>query len=130
MPPCDDASLTPLEFEIMAALWDLAPAGVREVREHPAVAARCLAYNTVQTVLNILVRKGKARRMKRGRAFEYEALLSRSQVSGAAVRDLVDRLFEGNAERLVLSLVRTRRLKPEKLAELKALVEEESHDRD
>jgi BlaI family transcriptional regulator, penicillinase repressor len=81
-------------------------------------------------VLNILVRKGKARRMKRGRAFEYEALLSRSQVSGAAVRDLVDRLFEGNAERLVLSLVRTRRLKPEKLAELKALVEEESHDRD
>ena len=120
-----DSSLTPLEFEIMSVLWEISPGSVRDVQEHQSLSNRNLAYNTVQTMLNILVRKKKARREKQGRAFYYKPTLSKRQVAVAEVSELLDRLFEGNAERLVLSLVETRRLSAEKLAELKAFFEKE-----
>ncbi len=115
--------LTPLELEIMKVLWETGPAPVQTVQERLA-AERKLAYNTVQTMLNVLLRKGKVRRESQGRAFLYEPVVSRVQASRVAVSDLVRRMFDGSAESLVLSLVETRQLTPEKLAELSALLEE------
>jgi predicted transcriptional regulator len=56
--------------------------------------------------------------------------VSRAQAARQALGDLVSRMFEGSAESLVLSLVETRQLTPEKLAELSALVEKSEEDRD
>jgi len=42
----------------------------------------------------------------------------RKQGDGRAVKDLIDRLFGRSAESLVMSLVESRRLAPEKLARL------------
>lgn len=124
--------LTPLELEIMKVLWETGPAAVQTVQEHLA-PERKLAYNTVQTMLNVLHRKGKVRRELQGRAYVYEPVVSRAQAAGQAVGDLVSRMFGGSAESLVLSLVEARHLTPEKLAELSALVdqsEEDGHGRD
>jgi BlaI family transcriptional regulator, penicillinase repressor len=124
--------LTPLELEIMKVLWEVGPAAVQTVQEHLA-PDRKLAYNTVQTMLNVLHRKGKVRRELQGRAYVYEPVVSRAQAAGQAVGDLVSRMFGGSAESLVLSLVEARHLTPEKLAELSALVdksEEDGHERD
>ena len=125
--------LTPLELEIMKVLWETGPAAVQTVQEHLA-PERKLAYNTVQTMLNVLHRKGKVRRELQGRAYVYEPVVSRAQAAGQAVGDLVSRMFGGSAESLVLSLVEARHLTPEKLAELSALVdkseEEDDHGRD
>jgi predicted transcriptional regulator len=115
-------SLTPLELEIMKVLWDTGPASVQTVQERLA-PERTLAYNTVQTMLNVLHRKKKVRRELAGRAYVYEPVVSRAQASRQALGDLVSRMFEGSAESLVLSLVETRQLTPEKLAELSALIE-------
>jgi predicted transcriptional regulator len=114
--------LTPLELEIMKVLWETGPAVVQTVQERLA-PERKLAYNTVQTMLNVLLRKGKVKRESQGRAFLYEPVVSRTQASRVAVSDLVRRMFDGSAESLVLSLVETRQLTPEKLAELSKLVE-------
>jgi BlaI family transcriptional regulator, penicillinase repressor len=116
--------LTPLELEIMKVLWETGPAPVQAVQEHLAASERPLAYNTVQTMLNVLHRKGKVRRELRSRAFFYEPALSKPQAAQQAVGDLVDRMFGGSAESLVLSLVETRHLTPETLARLSALLEE------
>jgi len=124
--------LTPLELEIMKVLWETGPAAVQTVQEHLA-PERKLAYNTVQTMLNVLHRKGKVRRELQGRAYVYEPVVSRAQAAGQAVGDLVSRMFGGSAESLVLSLVEARHLTPEKLAELSALIdrsEENGHERD
>ena len=59
--------LTPLELQIMNVLWDLGPANVQAVQEKLAKSQE-LAYTTVQTMLNVLHRKGKVRRTLRGRA--------------------------------------------------------------
>jgi predicted transcriptional regulator len=115
--------LTPLELEIMKVLWETGPASVQTVQEALA-AERKLAYNTVQTMLNVLLRKGKVKRQIQGRAYLYEPLVSRPQTARLAVSDLVHRMFDGSAESLVLSLVEARQLTPEKLAELSALLEQ------
>ena len=121
--------LTPLELEIMKVLWEIAPATVQSVQA-ALLPARDLAYNTVQTMLNVLHRKGWAGRRLRGRAYEYRPLVTRPQTAGEAVGDLVRRMFDGSAEGLVLSLLQTRQLTPEKLAELSRLVEESEGDDD
>ena len=113
-------NLTPLELEIMHVQWETGPAHVQTVQQK---LKRELAYTTVQTMLNILERKGKAKRTLKNRAYFYKPAVSRKQVIGKHVSDVVDRLFGGSAESLVMSLVETKHLTPEKLARLQKLVE-------
>jgi len=113
--------LTPLELEIMHVLWETGPANVQSVQQH---LKRELAYTTVQTMLNILHRKGKVKRTLKDRAYFYKPAVSRSQVVGQHMSDIVDRLFGGSAESLVMSLVETKHLTPRKLARLQKLLEE------
>jgi len=122
--------LTPLELEIMKVLWDLGEGSVRAVQSHGLLESRSLAYNTVQTMLNILVRKKRLKRVKCGKAYVYRPLIGRSQVTRAVLGDLIDRFFGGDAERLVLGLVETRHLTPERLAALQSLIEEEKDSND
>ena len=113
--------LTPLELEIMHVLWETGPANVQTVQQN---LERELAYTTVQTMLNILHRKGKVKRTLKDRAYFYKPAVSRSQVVGQHMSDIVDRLFGGSAESLVMSLVETKHLTPRKLARLQKLLEE------
>ena len=119
-------NLTPLELEIMHVLWAEGPANVQMVQQH---LARELAYTTVQTMLNILQRKGKVKRTLKDRAYLYKPVVSRSQVVGQHMSDIVDRLFGGSAESLVMSLVETKHLTPKKLARLQKLLEENREEK-
>lgn len=113
--------LTPLELEIMKVLWEIGSANVQAVQQH---LERELAYTTVQTMLNILHRKGKVKRALRNKAYFYSHVVSHSQVMKQAVGDLLERMFGGSAEQLVMSLVETKHLTPEKLSRLQQLLEE------
>jgi len=119
--------LTPLELEIMHVLWETGPANVQTVQQK---LPRELAYTTVQTMLNILHRKGKVKRTLKERAYFYRPAVSRSQVVRQAVSDLVEHLFGGSAESLVMSLVETRHLDAEKLTRLNRLVKKSEEERD
>ena len=123
--------LTPLELEIMNVLWETGPANVQTVQAR--MQGRELAYTTVQTMLNILHRKGKVKRQLKDRAYLYRPVLSRQKAVSHAVGEMLDRFFGGSADRLVLNLVEARRLTPEKLAQIQKLVEgakEEAHGND
>jgi predicted transcriptional regulator len=119
--------LTPLELEIMQVLWETGAANVQTVQQ---ALARELAYTTVQTMLNILNKKGKVKRTLKDRAYFYKPAVSRTQVARQHLGDIVDRLFGGSAESLVMSLVESRHLTPEKLARLNKLVEENKEKSD
>jgi predicted transcriptional regulator len=126
-----DPSLTPLELEIMNVLWAEGPAGVQAVQQR--LAGRSLAYTTVQTMLNVLHRKGKVRRTLQNRAYVYAPVLSRQKAVRQAVGDMLDRFFGGSADSLVLSLVETRHLTAERLARIQRLLaeaREEKHGND
>jgi BlaI family penicillinase repressor len=119
--------LTPLELEIMNVLWETGAANVQTVQQR---LERELAYTTVQTMLNILHRKGKVKRALKDRAYFYRPAVSRNQVVKQAVNDMVEHLFGGSVESLVMSLVETKHLTPEKLERLNALLKEAEGESD
>lgn len=125
MPRKKSEHLTPLELEIMKVLWEAEPASVQTVQQRLEGSR---AYTTVQTMLNVLHRKGKVTRVLEEKAYLYRPAVSRSQAIGHALGDLVDRMFGGSAESLVMSLVETKRLTPAKLLRLQKLLEKESPD--
>jgi BlaI family penicillinase repressor len=123
-----EQSLTPLELEIMNVLWETGPANVQTVQAR--IEGRDLAYTTVQTMLNVLHRKGKVKRVLKDRAYLYRPVLSRQKAVRQAVGEMLDRFFGGSADSLVLNLVQTRQLTPEKLEQIQKLLEqakEENH---
>ena len=114
--------LTPLELEIMKVLWD---AGAATVAEAQARLGSELAYTTVQTMLNVLLRKRKVKRTLDGRAFRYQAAVSREGAVGATLKDLVARMFGGSSEALLMALVDSRQITAEQIARASALIASE-----
>lgn len=108
-------ALTGLELRIMQVIWRRGASTVSDVQ---AELNPALAYTTVQTMLNILERKGKLRRDLEGRAYVYSARVSQAKMLGQGVRDLIDRMFGGSSEELVMSLLKSRQIDAKKLAEL------------
>jgi predicted transcriptional regulator len=105
-------ALTPLELEIMQVLWAEGGCTVAEVQ--PKLQAK-LAYTTVQTMLNVLLRKKKVVRAQEGRAFRYKAAVSRERATGGALQDLVRRMFGGSPEAMLMAMVDTRQITAEEL---------------
>ena len=116
-----DPGLTPLELQIMNVLWETGPANVQSVQAN--LKGRELAYTTVQTMLNVLHRKGKVKRLLKDRTYIYRPVLSRQKAVSQAVGEMLDRFFGGSADGLVLNLVETRQLTPEKLARIQELID-------
>lgn len=117
-----EGGLTKLELRIMQVIWRRGASTVGGVQEHLQPK---LAYTTVQTMLNILERKGKLERELQGRAYVYRATVTEAKASGHAVRDLIDRMFGGSSEELVMSLIKNRQIDAKKIAELTRRLEEE-----
>lgn len=117
--------VTPLELQILQVLWSQGPSNVLHVQKSLPRESD-LAYTTVQTMLNVLHRKGRVRRTLRGRAYEYQAVVSQEAVTGHAVRDLIQRMFGGSPESLVMSLIKSSQVDPQRVAELSRMLATES----
>jgi predicted transcriptional regulator len=89
----------PLELECLKALWGIGEGTVRDVRD-VMVGNRNLAYTTVMTVLDRLEKRGGVSRKKQGRSFIYVPKLSREELRKFAVKEVVDRFFDGSPEAL------------------------------
>jgi len=123
VPPADRGRskdvLTPLELQIMQVLWE---GGVATVAEVQAKLPGELAYTTVQTMLNVLLKKKKVRRTEAGRAFRYQPAVTRERATGAALDDLVTRVFGGSAEALLMALVDAKKVTPEDIERAQRLL--------
>lgn len=124
--------LTNLELEVMRGLWEEQPRAltVREVSRHVNTGrSKELAYNTVQTMLAILRDKGVVEVAKgSGRAHLWKARLSEREARTSMVGDLVERLFGGEVQPLLLHLVEGDRLERNELEALRALIDEQLSD--
>ena len=89
----------PLELECLKALWRLGNGSVKDVRD-VLTENRSLAYTTVMTILDRLVRRGAVERKKDGRAFVYAAVLEREHARKLAVKELVDTYFNSSMQAL------------------------------
>jgi BlaI family transcriptional regulator, penicillinase repressor len=95
----------PLELLCLRALWSLGEGNVKAVQQVVA-ESRPLAYTTIMTVLDRLVRKGMLARRKVGRSFSYAPQATRDAARRAAVRELLEGYFDGSQEALIVFLQR------------------------
>jgi BlaI family transcriptional regulator, penicillinase repressor len=117
-------ALTQLELQIMQVLWSNGPSNVKTVQESLRNDTP-LAYTTIQTMLNVLVRKRKVRRRLQGQAYEYRALMTHEVASRHAVREILDRMFGGSVDGLLMNLLKDRRVDSQKMVELIQRLERE-----
>ena len=90
--------LTPLELDIMKAVWRQPPITVREVQQ--AIRPdRKLAYTSVMTIMDRLFHKGFLTRALRSRTHYYEPVVGYTEVRDEAVELLVKSFF-GSKEKL------------------------------
>jgi predicted transcriptional regulator len=112
---------TARELEILKVLWEHGPSSVRSVHRHLA-RHEDVAYNTVQTLLRIMEKKGLVGYGVEGRSFIYAARYSRDQTQDESAARFLDRVFDGAASQLVLSLLRAERISPDELDRLQKLI--------
>lgn len=114
--------LTKCELELMEIIWQCGRVTVPEVADR---LDRPLAYTTVMSTINTLDKKGAVRRCgKTGRAFIYEAVVSRDEVQQAMTADLTGALYGGSAKALMLNLLGSQSMAHDEIAELKAAIRE------
>jgi predicted transcriptional regulator len=90
----------PLELLCLNALWSIQEGNVKDVQRLVA-RKRSLAYTTIMTVLDRLVRKGLLARRKVGRAFVYAPQTARDAMRRTALQELLEGFFDGSEEELV-----------------------------
>jgi len=90
--------LTPLELDIMKAVWRQPPITVRAVQDDIR-PGRQLAYTTVMTIMDRLYHKGFLKRTLLSRTHYYEPAIDFTQVRDEAVETLIKAFF-GSKEKL------------------------------
>lgn len=124
MPRAMSEHPTELELQILKVLWEQAPLTVREVRDALEAGGRELAHTTVITMLGTMVGKGQLEKLEpvQGKAFRFTPLIARDEVSKGMLGDVVQRVFDGSAEAVMLSLFDVADLDAEELASLRKLL--------
>ena len=115
--------LTERELEVMQVFWRLGEIGIAEVRDDLAAQGRNLAYTTVATLVRILDGKGFLEQTHDERPFRYQPARTFEEVSGNMLRDLVQRVFEGSREQLLIRLMEQKKLTAKERKVLEALLE-------
>ncbi len=111
--------LTKAEQRIIAVLWEMGEASVRDLT-NALSAAHGLAYTTVLTTVRIMTDKGYVDFRKEGRAHIYRPVLSREGAQRQALGSLVKSLFEGSPQRLAQHLINDEKLSLEDIEALRA----------
>src|SRR5215510_5675944 len=114
---------TDAELAILRVLWSRGPSTVREVAE---VMGREAGYTTILKLMQIMTEKRLVRRDEAARTHVYEAAYSEDQTQRHLVTDLLDRVFDGSAAKLVIQALNTGKASPEELAEIRKLLDENS----
>jgi predicted transcriptional regulator len=116
MPPLP----TDAELDILAALWRLGPATVREVHES---LNKTSTYTTTLKQMQVMAEKGLVIRSERFRSHVYEAAIQKEQTQKQLIGDLLTRAFEGSARELMLGALSAKPASKQELADIRRMIE-------
>ena len=117
----ESAPISEAQREIMNIVWDQGKVGVADVWRILSTR-RPIARNTVLTLITRLVDKGWLEPRRVGNAFRYTATRPREQSRAEEIRRLVDMVFEGSAEGLVMSLLEGGGLSADESRRIQAMI--------
>jgi predicted transcriptional regulator len=127
---------TDRELAILGVLWEKGPSTVREIHEALDADAQT-GYTTTLKLMQIMVEKGllireddalatrgqDARDTNR-RGHVYRPALSEERTQKDLLGDLLDRVFAGSAEKLVMRALSARKVSPKELKRIRAMLDE------
>lgn len=107
-------------------LWSRGPSTVREVAR---ATGREAAYTTVLKLMQNMTEKGLVRRDESSRTHVYAAAFPQEQTQRQIVADLLERVFDGSAAKLVMQALAAANTSREELAEIRKLLDIRQGDR-
>jgi predicted transcriptional regulator len=110
---------TDAELAILRVLWSRGPSTVRQIAEQ---MGRETGYTTILKLLQIMTEKRLVARDESSRTHIYDAAYTQDQTERQLVTDLLDRVFDGSAAKLVLQALAASKASPEELDEIKKLI--------
>jgi predicted transcriptional regulator len=122
MPRPSSSQPTEVEMQILRILWELGPSPVREVHKR-LEAAKGTSYSTTVKMLAVMLDKGLVTRDERAQPHIYKAALSREGAGKRLVRDLIEKVYNGSVQSLVLQALSTQRATPEERNEIRRLLD-------
>lgn len=118
--PPDPPMPTAAEVDILALLWRLGPATVRQV--HDALGKDC-GYNTTLTQMRLMTEKGLLIRSQRFGAHVYESGVPQDQMQKRIAGDLLRRVFGGSARGLIMGALGAQPPSAEELADIRQMID-------
>lgn len=112
---------TEAELAILNVLWERGPSTVRQVQEK-LEASRGTGYTTTLKLMQIMLEKRLLGRDDSSHAHVYRAAYTRGKAQKQLLGQLVDQVFEGSAQQLVMKALSSKKSTPEELAEIKKLI--------
>ena len=121
---------TELELQILKILWEDAPLTAREIRAVLSRQNRDLAHTSVITTLQKMVEKRQLTQLDpvEGKAFRFSPRLREEDVSKRMLSDLVNRVFDGSAEAVMLKLFDVGDLNPEAVKRLRRALSDKAKE--
>ena len=107
------------ELDILAALWRLGPATVREVHE---ALGKDVGYTTTLKQMQLMHEKGLLARSERFRSHVYEPGVPREQTQQQVACDMLARVFDSSAKSLVMGALAAQPASREELAEIRKML--------
>ena len=120
---------TDAELAILRVLWAKGPSTVRQVAEVMADAGREIGYTTILKLLQIMTEKRLVVRDETARTHIYAAAYTEDQTQRQMVTDLLDKVFDGSAAKLVMQALASKKTSPEELAEIRKLLKKRGEER-
>jgi BlaI family penicillinase repressor len=117
--------LTERELQVMQVYWKHGPLNAAEARARLAANGPEVTYTTVATLVRILHDKAFLKQLNNERPFVYAPAKSYEDVTGRLLGDVLDRVFGGSREQLLMRLLEQRHLSKRERAFLEGILEEE-----
>jgi BlaI family penicillinase repressor len=111
---------TAAELDILAVLWKLGMATVREVHEE---LGKDNGYTTTLKQMQVMTEKGLLIRSERFGSHIYEASVPKEQTQQQIAGDLLKRAFGGSARSLMMGALAAQPASPKELDEIRGMLD-------
>ncbi|MCC6487431.1 MAG: BlaI/MecI/CopY family transcriptional regulator [Candidatus Hydrogenedentes bacterium] len=116
-------ALNPNELETLRILWE---GGEQKPPEIEGAFSWAIDNGTLRSVLRVLMDKDLVDRRRVGKAYYYRVKKSRDGVLSRMARQMARVFSDGSTAGLIAQLIKTEKLSPRELAELRRIAQSES----
>jgi BlaI family penicillinase repressor len=123
MPRNPSSQLNDVELSILRVIWRCKACSVREVHQ-ALLAERDTGYTSTLKMMQVMCKKGLLERDSKQRPHLYRPAIPEEQTQKQIVRDVIQKVFEGSARKLVMHAVESQAITSEEFAEIRQLLDQ------